>query len=66
MKLLCRIGWHKYELRMQMGVYDYFECSHCKARTYRKRLGYSGYSAVDWKWLLDSPNPQFGMNTGPR
>lgn len=66
MRFLCWLGFHNYELRNQMGVNDYFECSYCTARTYRKRLGFSGYSPVDWDWLLDCNNPRFGKNTGPR
>jgi len=65
MKLACIIGIHKWELRMQKGVNDYFECKDCGARKYRKRYGFSGYSPVDWKWLKASRNPQYTDNMWP-
>jgi len=57
--------FHKWQLTKQMGVYDYHECSKCETRKYNKRPGWQGYSAVDWDWLTDCPNPRYGNDTGP-
>lgn len=56
---------HKWELRLQKGVYDYFECSKCKTRKYKaSRIGWTGFT-IDWDWLIDCPNPQYTDNHGP-
>ena len=66
MKFLCKMNLHRYELRKQQGVNDYYECKDCGARIYRKRYGFSGYSPIDWDWLKESNNVRYGSNTGPR
>lgn len=59
---------HKWELRIQKGVYDYFECSKCGTRKYKHErtvIEWVDCLSINWDWLMDCPNPQYINWHGP-
>jgi hypothetical protein len=48
-KFLCRLGLHRYRLFGWAGCYSYFECQHCRRRTFTTIPGLVG--PVDIEWL---------------
>jgi len=51
MKLLCKIGLHKWILIKTMGINDYYVCSNCNKRKVDQDNRFHGWSPVDWDWV---------------
>ena len=52
MKLLCKIGFHKYKIKKDTTIYQYLECIFCKKRLI-KIINLTGYQPIDREYLTE-------------